>query len=176
MDKNFFGGSENLYKYLVSIGILLVVLSIYYPLKQKQELEVLKISLHSELEILNFEIKENKERIENYKNVKKKDDNILQDIKKKHKENKINDIKTGNKIKEIENKENYITIYNRLFWCSIIVGIGLIIFGFCRWLKAKKIEDRKLELEKDILEEELRIKKSISQDNSIDQNNGHQEN
>lgn len=57
MENNFFSGSENLYKYLVTIGILMLVLTIYYPLKEKQELEILKINLKSELRVLNLEIK-----------------------------------------------------------------------------------------------------------------------
>ena len=62
---NFFAGSENLYKYLVSIGMLLIILTVYYPLKEKQELEILKIKLEEDVQILNFNIKENQINILN---------------------------------------------------------------------------------------------------------------
>lgn len=62
---NFFAGSENLYKYLVSIGMLLIVLTVYYPLKEKQELEILKIKLEEDVQVLNFKIKENQTNVLN---------------------------------------------------------------------------------------------------------------
>ena len=54
METSFLSGSENLYKYLVSIGLLLIVLTVFYPLKEKQDLEVSRISIEKEALILNY--------------------------------------------------------------------------------------------------------------------------
>lgn len=51
METSFFSGSENLYKYLVTVGTLIIVLTVYYPLKEKQELEVLSIKIENDLQI-----------------------------------------------------------------------------------------------------------------------------
>ena len=49
METSFLSGSENLYKYLVSVGILLIVLTVFYPLKEKQNIEIKTIGLEKEL-------------------------------------------------------------------------------------------------------------------------------
>ncbi len=58
METSFFSGSENLYKYLVTIGLLLIVLTVIYPLKEKQDLEILKITLEKDAKALSYKIKE----------------------------------------------------------------------------------------------------------------------
>lgn len=164
MENSFFSGSENLYKYLVSIGILLLVLTIYYPLQQKQDLEILKINLESDLKILNKDIKENKQNVDNLlkhlkdKNIKSDEKRkVFSTIKSKQKENEINEIKTNSKLEEIKNREYYIGLYKNLFWISIIVSIILIVFGFFRWIIAKKNEDKKLDCETKLLELKLKL-------------------
>ena len=52
METSFLSGSENLYKYLVSIGLLLIVLTVFYPLKEKQDLEVSRITAANYLNTL----------------------------------------------------------------------------------------------------------------------------
>lgn len=162
MESNFFSGSENLYKYLVSIGILMLILTIYYPLKEKQQLEILKIKLESDHKVLNFEIKDNKKNLDDliksieHNNIDSfKKEKLLSEIDQKQKENQIKQINADGKIIELENREKYIRIYNRLFWVFIIVGSGLVIFGFFKWYKSKKIDDKKSGIETDILELKL---------------------
>lgn len=166
MENSFFSGSENLYKYLVSIGILMLVLTIYYPLKQKQDLEVLKLNLESDMKVLNLEINENKKKVEFLENaildktislVEKKKN--LDEIKLKQKENEINQVKSKAKIDEIASRTKYIKIYDRLFWIASIAGIILILFGFVRWISAKRNEDKKLKLETDLLELKYKTEK-----------------
>ncbi|WP_265131240.1 hypothetical protein [Chryseobacterium oranimense] len=178
MESNFFSGSENLYKYLVSIGILMLVLTIYYPLKEKQELEILKIKLESEQKVLNFEIKDNKKNLDDLiKNINKKNiepfqkEKLLLEISQKQKNNEIKQINADGKIVELENREKYICVYDRLFWIFIIVGSGLVIFGFFKWYKSKKIDDKKSEIETDILELKLSQEQQQHQNNSNQQSN-----
>ena len=166
MENSFFSGSENLYKYLVSIGILMLVLTIYYPLKQKQDLEILKLNLESEMQVLNLEIKENKENLEDLEttlnektiSLEEKREN-LSEIKLKHKENEINQLKTKAKMDEISSRKKYIKIYDKLFWIASITGIILVVFGFLRWISAKRTEDKKLKLETDLLDLKYKTEK-----------------
>ena len=112
---NFFAGSENLYKYLVSIGMLLIILTVYYPLKEKQELEILKIKLEEDVQILNFNIKENQINILNLQDrVKQNNADIksLNVIEKINHDNHINHIECKQKYSEIAARQSYIKLYN----------------------------------------------------------------
>jgi|LakMenEpi03Aug12_release.lakeMendotaPanAssembly.Ray.scaffolds.fasta_scaffold306299_1 hypothetical protein len=60
IETSFLSGSENLYKYLVTMGILLVFLTVYYPLKEKQLLELKTNELEIEVKKLNLSIQFNK--------------------------------------------------------------------------------------------------------------------
>lgn len=118
---NFFAGSENLYKYLVSIGMLLIILTVYYPLKEKQELEILKIKLEEDVQILNFNIKENQINILNLQDrVKQNNADIksLNVIEKINHDNHINHIECKQKYSEIAARQSYIKLYNILFGFS----------------------------------------------------------
>jgi hypothetical protein len=151
-----------LYKYLVTVGILLTVLTVYYPLKEKQQLEILKIKLENDLEVLNFKILENKKEVEAFKVIKKDakisvelKENVFSKIKIYDRENRINQIVSENKYNELNSRTVYIIIYNFLFWIFFPIGIALITFGFLKWNLIKKIDDRILELEKNKLEIEV---------------------
>lgn len=134
---NFFAGSENLYKYLVSIGMLLIILTVYYPLKEKQELEILKIKLEEDVQILNFNIKENQINILNLQDrVKQNNADIksLNVIEKINHDNHINHIECKQKYSEIAARQSYIKLYNILFWIFLPTGVIITLFGFTRWL------------------------------------------
>lgn len=162
---NFFAGSENLYKYLVSIGMLLIVLTVYYPLKEKQELEILKIKLEGEVEVLNFKIKENQINIQHLQaKIGQKDRDIqalesLNVVNKINYDNHINHIECKQKYSEIKARQSYIKLYNVLFWVFLPTGIIITFFGFIRWYMVKRMDDktaklnlRKLQLEVERLE------------------------
>lgn len=182
MESNFFSGSENLYKYLVTIGILMLVLTIYYPLKEKQELEILKINLKSELKVLNLEIKDNnKNVIELTKYITQKNisesqrSKLFLEISQNQKANEIKQIKADGKLIEIKNRDKYINIYDNLFWAFILTGSAFILFGFFKWYNSKKVDDSKCELEVELLklkleEERLRQNNTSTPDSTIPQN------
>lgn len=157
---NFFAGSENLYKYLVSIGMLLIVLTVYYPLKEKQELEILKIKLEEDVQVLNFKIKENQTNVlnlqvkigQNSPDIQKLES--LNVIDKINYDNHINHIECKQKYLEIKARQNYIKLYNILFWVFLPTGVIITLFGFIRWYIVKRVDDemtklnfRKLQLE-----------------------------
>lgn len=146
---NFFAGSENLYKYLVSIGMLLIILTVYYPLKEKQELEILKIKLEKDVQILNFNIKENQINILNLQDrVKQNNADIksLNVIEKINHDNHINHIECKQKYSEIAARQSYIKLYNILFWIFLPTGVIITLFGFIRWYIVKRIDDKMAEL------------------------------
>ena len=158
MESNFFSGSENLYKYLVSIGILMLVLTIYYPLKEKQSLEILKIELLSELKTIEYSVDENEKKAINLSNrVNKNEINesqktiFLSEIKKAQNENELNKIKADAKVEEIETRNNYITYYNIIIWIFAPLGLFLVIYGFVNWRKSKINDDAKSQIEKELL-------------------------
>ena len=161
METSFFSGSENLYKYLVTVGTLIIVLTVYYPLKEKQDLEVLSIKIENDLQILNFKILDNQKELEIFKSKdngkisKEIRNTTIKNIKEINKLNQINQIAIENKNSELKCRKSYINIYNFLFWVFIPIGSFLIIFGFIKWNKTKKIDDEMLELEKKKLKHEV---------------------
>lgn len=155
---NFFAGSENLYKYLVSIGMLLIILTVYYPLKEKQELEILKIKLEEDVQILNFNIKENQINILNLQDrVKQNNADIksLNVIEKINHDNHINHIECKQKYSEIAARQSYIKLYNILFGIFLPTGVIITLFGFIRWYIVKRIDDKMAELNYRKLESEV---------------------
>lgn len=159
MENSFFSGSENLYKYLVTIGILMVAMTVYYPLKEKQDLELQEIELNSKIESLSLKIQENKKHINIIDDKKKKNldvNNEFVEIKKLHLENLVSQIESKNSFKIIESKQKYIKYYNIIFWIFFPLGIFLIGYGFIKWHKSKKIDDEKSALEKTKIELEIK--------------------
>jgi len=93
---NLFGNTDNLFKFLFSGGILLVVLSIIYPLQKKQEVE-LEINAHNEkTKLLNNEIK-----------------CLDKDVKSFRKETDICFIQLDS-LKKLRNNSNYKIISNQI--------------------------------------------------------------
>lgn len=160
METSFFSGSENLYKYLVTVGILLIVLTVYYPLKEKQELELLSIKTENELKILHYKIIENQKEVKSIKSFIKntnpsEKNNILKHIREINRKNHINQISLESKALELKSRYFYIKIYSVLFFVFIPGGIYLVIFGFRKWNKTKKLDDKILKLEKKKLKIEV---------------------
>lgn len=161
METNFISGSENLYKYLVSIGLLLIVMTVFYPLKEKQDLEVSQINTEKDAVALNYKIKKTAERVENLRknikaNVSKEDlDEKLTELDDLLNKNQIEQFELERKGQEIEIRKKHISLYNTLFWIFFPLGVILTIFGFIKWLKSKTLDDDVLGLEKKKLELEI---------------------
>jgi hypothetical protein len=164
MENSFFSGSENIYKYLVTIGILMIAMTVYYPLREKQNLEIEEIKLNCKIESLALKIQENKKNIKiiEFKKKKKIDiKNEFLEIKKLHLENLISQIESKSSFELIKSKQKYINYYNIIFWIFFPFGTFSIVFGFINWLKSKRIDDEITSLEKTKLELEInKLKKS----------------
>ncbi len=129
--------------------MLLIILTVYYPLKEKQELEILKIKLEEDVQILNFNIKENQINILNLQDrVKQNNADIksLNVIEKINHDNHINHIECKQKYSEIAARQSYIKLYNILFWIFLPTGVIITLFGFIRWYIVKRIDDKMAEL------------------------------
>lgn len=161
METNFFSGSENLYKYLVSIGILLTILTVYYPLKEKQELEILTIGLEKDVEALKYKIDRNYKNVNNLKSCitengkSTENKEILLEVDKLNNENHLSQIESEKKYSEIKVRRKHIRVYNTMFWIFFPIGSCLMGFGFYKWYSAKKDDDKKLKLENQKLEMEI---------------------
>lgn len=161
VETSFFAGSENLYKYLVSIGMLLIVLTVYYPLKEKQELEISKIALEGELKSLNYQIKNNQDKVQTLQSEVGKNGVDIQGqeslvaITKINCDNHIKHIECEQKYAEINARQNHIKQYNILFWIFLPLGCVITIFGFVCWHKVKKDDDKIVKLNAEKLQIEV---------------------
>ncbi|MBT30743.1 MAG: hypothetical protein CMO01_13875 [Thalassobius sp.] len=161
METSFMTGSENLYKYLVSIGLLLIVMTVYYPLKEKQNLEISRINTEKDAYVLNYELKKLVEEVDNLKKSIKplEKDNIpetkVKELFNLNHKSQISQFELERKYEEIETRKKHIKLYNCLFWVFFPIGIVLTCFGFIKWLNSKSIDDEILKLEKKKLELEI---------------------
>lgn len=153
--------SENLYKYMVTMGLLLMVLTVYYPLKEKQELEIITVNLRNDVKTLNLSIIQNKNDVELIKGLldkqghSKENNSRLIEIEKLNKQNQVNQLQTESKYSELIIRKKYISIYNYMFIIFFPLGILLTIYGFVKWKKSKKYDDNILKLENEKLEIEV---------------------
>jgi hypothetical protein len=168
MENSFLSGSENLYKYLVSVGMLLMVLTVFYPLKEKQEIEIETIKLEKDVLKLNFEIKDNFKKVKNLKKLKKKNDTLklngiyVNKLDVINIQNHLNQFELEKKNDEIKKREKHIKLYNYLFWVFFPLGFLLALYGFIKWLKSKKTDDEILNLDKKLKElEVIKLEKEL---------------
>jgi hypothetical protein len=168
MESSFLSGSENLYKYLVSTGMLLIVLTVFYPLKEKQEIEIETIKLEKDVLKLNFEIKDNFKKVNYIKNIKKKNNTLklngiyVNKLDIINKQNHLNQFELEKKNDEIKKRKSHIKLYNYLFWVFFPIGVFLALYGFIKWFKSKKIDDEILNLDKELKKlEVIKLKKKL---------------
>lgn len=161
MESIFFSGSENLYKYLVGIGLILMVSTVYYPLKEQQELEIKTIELENQLKIQNYSIEKNQKNLNKLHQLIKKNgksdksNKELMEIDVLNDQNYLNQLKSESKYSEIQVRKSYIWIYKIIFWVFFPLGVIVTIFGFFKWKKVKKIDDNILKLQNEKLEIEV---------------------
>lgn len=146
---------------MVTMGLLLMVLTVYYPLKEKQELEIITVNLRNDVKTLNLSIIQNKNDVELIKGLldkqghSKENNSRLIEIEKLNKQNQVNQLQTESKYSELIIRKKYISIYNYMFIIFFPLGILLTIYGFVKWKKSKKYDDNILKLENEKLEIEV---------------------
>lgn len=162
-------GSDNLWKYLFTVGVFLIAISILYPLKQSETIDLRIIDLYTDSKSLDQKIKhlkEDSETFNSYLNIATKELESLKSIKNQTKTlTRISNIESEiaserktikNKIRElqllvIENqgKEDYIVElkkhsknYKKFFYLGFILGSILLLWGLFKWLMATIASDK----------------------------------
>ncbi|WP_339874688.1 hypothetical protein [Olleya marilimosa] len=93
--------AESLYKFLFINGTILVLLSMFYPLQQKNEIDRLRIDFNKDVELLNFEISKLENNIETLKH------SSSRSVKK------VDSLKTINTVSAIKKAEKIVLDYNK---------------------------------------------------------------
>ncbi len=134
---------------------------IFYPLKEKQNIEIERINTENDAITLNYEIKETAKKVEELKttvNSSHNGDSLhtkLKELEDLIYKNQISQFSLERRNQEIITRKKHIKLYNTLFWVFFPIGILISIFGFTKWLKSKTIDDEILSLEKKKLELEI---------------------
>jgi len=76
-----FSNIDNLFKFLFLGGIVLITLSIVYPLQKKQEIEIEIINFNKDAELLNLEINELNKKVNEFKEDSKSYITLLDSLK-----------------------------------------------------------------------------------------------
>lgn len=168
--------AENLYKFLFINGTILIILSMFYPLQQKNEIKIKTIEYNKNVEILNYNIDNQKNDVESFKAKSKKtiafldslsqnrnEQNALIIQKKKAEYNKeldsiqsiqktirLNDIKLNSEKEKILELQKQAKTYSNYSIFFLIIGGVFFVIGIIGWSKATKVLDKikKQELKK----------------------------
>ncbi|MBY0485741.1 MAG: hypothetical protein K2P85_00900 [Flavobacteriaceae bacterium] len=93
----FSWNTDNLFKFLFINGIVLVVISLFYPLQKQQELELEKIKYDQKVELINLKICKLKNEVESFNSTSKTIEIKIDSLKKMTKDSKI-----SNSIKDLK--------------------------------------------------------------------------
>ncbi|WP_310595111.1 hypothetical protein [Flavobacterium sp.] len=107
MSSLFSWNTDNLFKFLFINGIVLVVISLFYPLQKQQELELEKIKYDQKVELINIKISNLKNEMETFNLTSKAIELKIDSLKKIS----IN-LNTSNKIKTL--KEQFNSTFNNI--------------------------------------------------------------
>ncbi|WP_433903246.1 hypothetical protein [Sphingobacterium puteale] len=159
--ENFLPGADNIFKYMITVGVALILFMVVYPLKKEQELQIASLDLDYRVSVLKNQMDELKEMD------KKKTDldyerNALSDSGEyTKKSDSISAIMNSLK-RKIDSLSNYLSdtivkldfdnqksgllkkhagsyLFLRIFLFSI--GIILIVGGFIFWLSKTFVEE-----------------------------------
>lgn len=159
MQSLFSLNTDNLFKFLFINGIVLVVISLFYPIEKEQEFEViksdyeLKVSMYEkkisvlkkEVQVFNNESIKIEGKIDSYKKTNKKENEIkiqslknifntkLDSLKSIRQEIDIDSIQLVNYQKKVVIFSNQVKKYNSFSTSFLIVGIISFISGLIGW-------------------------------------------
>ena len=108
MDFASFLNTDNLYKFLFSGGILMIVFSLFYPIEKKQLLELEINNFNKQTELLNNDISLLNVEVNQLKSTSKETLKTLEKLQKT--KNEFNQVQVSKEISKI--KDNY----NRIFY------------------------------------------------------------
>ncbi|QXP60595.1 hypothetical protein [Olleya sp. HaHaR_3_96] len=120
--------AEGLYKFLFINGTILVILSMFYPLQQKNEIDRLRIDYNKDVELLNFEIS----KLE--KNIKILRSNSASNIKE------VDSLKAVNTVSTLKKAQKIVLDYNKALDSIIVLKKEFDISSIKRKSDKKKID------------------------------------
>ena len=172
--------AENLYKFLFINGTILVILSMFYPLQQKNEIKIKTIEYNKNVEILNYKISNQKNTVQDFNLKSKRTLAYLDSISKNRNEKssliiaqkkseynkeldsinsiqyqiKLNNIKLNSEKEKILELQGQAKTYSNYSIFFLIIGGVFFIIGIIGWSKATNVLDKikKQELKKIELE------------------------
>lgn len=166
MDFASFLNTDNLYKFLFSGGILMIIFSLFYPIEKKQllELEINNFNkqtelLNNDISLLNIEVNQlrttSKVTLRKLQKLQKtkneinhievsKEISIIKDnynktfykIKSHQQETNLKNINIKYNKSKIEIIQNHISTFNFYSWFLLIFGILFAGFGLKFWFKS----------------------------------------
>jgi len=152
--------SDNIYKFSLSVGLLMIFFAIIYPLEKENEIknkineynlevEVSEMKIKNLIQDINVSIKETDEKKLNDKqNSKEREKEIEKQLLKNGKqivesrENEIESLKIKYKKKSIDTLQIALDEFNIYKLFFLIAGSILSVFGFISWLIQTKKASR----------------------------------
>ena len=163
-------GSDNLFKYLFTVGAVMIVTSIIYPLQKKQEIEIQINHLLKESELLNYEVvslkKDYQGSKKEFKNVsdklnsmynvsgkvvkeheqflqlRRKNNELIQNLKSRYRELEIKNIIMQNEQSKIDLLKRHANSYNSYYQFVKWVGIFFLLSGLIGWVISTFIQEK----------------------------------
>lgn len=163
-------GSDNLFKYLFTVGAVMIVTSIIYPLQKKQEIEIQINHLLKESELLNYEVvslkkdyqrskrefKDISDKLSSMYNVsgkvvkeheqfmqlRRKNNELIQNLKSRYRELEIKNIIMQNEQSKIDLLKKHANSYNGYYLFVKWVGIFFLLFGLFGWMVSTFIQEK----------------------------------
>ena len=145
---------DNLFKYCFTLGLVMLVFALIYPLEKSHQIEIEVINQNKEASLLTNEINNLKKSIdkleEDIKTMLSADKSIDKNIAQKKVfqinsdyqviEKNKNDLRMKSIVldfnyRRIKTLETQAKTFSKFSWVMIIVGISLAIFGFIYWVK-----------------------------------------
>lgn len=168
---NLFSGSDNFFKYLSIGGFIMILVSMFYPLQKKQELEIEIITYNKEVNFLNTDINNLKIKAENlsksnfFVEIDSLNNLLKYNEKDIHLKNQIINLKKEyntqydsilNIRSKIETKivvldyskskvsvmQNHLNVFYIYSVCFLIVGIIFLILGSIFWCKSTNLNEK----------------------------------
>lgn len=163
-----YGGTDNLYKFMLICGMLLISLATIFPLQKKQLLEIEKNTCQEQATILKTHIDVLDSKVNNLLS-EKKELNVVIDSLSKDKKNivllaekkkkynkkiselrgefnnlKIKQVMLDYQIKKINILDSHIDSYTKYNFIMIFVGIILSIIGLSKWWRRSRLQDKSM--------------------------------
>ena len=167
---SFLSGSDNLFKYLFTVGAVMIIISIFYPLQKSQEIEIKQTDLLKESELLTNEIRllKNDYQIlkDEYSDIshildslvlvhgdkvteniqfleyRKKGNKMIQNLNDRERELKIKNIIIQNEESKIDLLGKHSESFKSYYSLVKWLGIIFLIIGFIGWCLSTFVRER----------------------------------